>query len=165
MEAFQAGDDSFAGRHHRDRSRCGRAQRRLDGDRARRAHGAGATASAARPGRARQPQNRLRAAVRNSAVGTGASAAERSYSKSPTASKSRVRICCCAGRENYWDNARAACRCCASPIWNAIFNCWDRRAITRSAVSNRIPILPRGMLSGGWGVGRRWRGVECCAGC
>ncbi len=69
MDAFRAGDTRPAGRHHRHRGRRGRAQRRPDGDRARRALRPGATAPVARPGRAGRRRGRLRPVVPAAAVG------------------------------------------------------------------------------------------------
>jgi ATP-dependent DNA helicase RecG len=69
--------DRCAGRHHRGRGRRRRAQRLADGDRACAALRAGATASAARQGRAGRGAELLRAAVRRPAVGGGTRATAR----------------------------------------------------------------------------------------
>jgi len=78
----------------------------------------------------------------------------RSFSSSPTASRSRARTCCCAGQENCSGTARAACRCCASPTWNATSRCWKPRAIWRNAAWPTTPTSLRATWSDGSASGR-----------
>jgi ATP-dependent DNA helicase RecG len=71
---LQTGRYRFAGGHHRDRSRRRCTERFADDHRKRRATGSGATAPAARPGRARRQGIQLRAAVPAAVVDDGQAA-------------------------------------------------------------------------------------------
>jgi ATP-dependent DNA helicase RecG len=120
-----------AGGHHRHRGRRRRAQRLADGDRARRTHGARPAASAARARRPRQPRIGVRAAVRDTVVGTRPRAAEghfrahrRLRDRAPGPAAARPRRTARPPPERPADAAlrrsRARCRAAgSSATWNA----------------------------------------------
>ena len=145
--------------HDGDRGGRRRAERLADGDRERRALRAFAAAPAARAHRPRHAGERLHPALRR-AAGQCARAAEGDLREHRRLRDRARRTSRCAARASFSASARAARRCCASPISSAT-RTWSRpRCARRPSCSTAIRPRRARTSSAGWARDRSSRTRE-----